>query len=58
MIKWVDIVAKSSPLLRVADRLVMIDDNIKISKEATKMPGLSRKKLTIEQYQFIKEQQK
>jgi hypothetical protein len=39
MIKWVDIVAKSAPLLRVADRLVMIGDNIKISKEATKMPG-------------------
>jgi hypothetical protein len=42
MIKWVDIVAKSAPLLRVADRLVMIGDNIKISKEATKMPGVKK----------------
>jgi hypothetical protein len=42
MEKWVDIVAQNAPLLKVAGRLVMIGDNIKIVKEAKKMPAVKK----------------
>jgi hypothetical protein len=42
MAKWVDIVAQNAPLLKVAGRLVMIGDNIKIVKEAKKMPAVKK----------------
>jgi hypothetical protein len=42
MEKWVDIVAQNAPLLKVADRLVVIGDNIKIVKEAKKMPAVKK----------------
>jgi hypothetical protein len=42
MEKWVDIVAQNAPLLKVADRLVLVGDNIKISKEAKKMPAVKK----------------
>jgi hypothetical protein len=42
MKKWVEIVAQTAPLLKVADHLVMIGDNIKIVKEAQKMPAVKK----------------
>jgi hypothetical protein len=42
MKKWVEIVAQTAPLLKVADRLVIIGDNIKIVKEAQKMPAVKK----------------
>jgi hypothetical protein len=40
--KWINIVAQAAPLLKIDDRLVMIGDNIKIVKEAKKMPGVKK----------------
>jgi hypothetical protein len=40
--KWANILAQTAPLLKVADQLVMIGDNIKITKEAKKMPAVKK----------------
>jgi hypothetical protein len=42
MEKWINIVVQAAPLLKIDDRLVMIGDNIKIVKEAKKMPGVKK----------------
>jgi hypothetical protein len=43
--------AHGAPVLKIDDRLVMIGDNIKIVKEAKKMPGV--KKLHLPKLLFL-----
>jgi len=40
--KWIEVVLKHSPLLHVSNRLVLLGDHIKISKEGHRMPCIAK----------------